>query len=132
LKKGVTFSDGTPLDASAVVANLDIWYAGRRNEGINPIGLFPKTYDRAEAIDATTVTVFFKAPTLGFIPTLGYHGSILISPKTIALPAAQQADLSNDIGSGPFTVASWKEGDSVVLKKRPDYNWAPAALGKQG
>src|SRR6478609_5714333 len=30
LKKGVTFSDGTPLDASAVVANLDIWYAGRR------------------------------------------------------------------------------------------------------
>ena len=47
LKKGVTFSDGTPLDASAVVANLDIWHAGRRNEGINPIGLFPKTYDRA-------------------------------------------------------------------------------------
>ena len=45
LKKGVTFSDGTPLDASAVVANLDIWYAGRRNEGINPIGLFPKTYE---------------------------------------------------------------------------------------
>ena len=43
LKSGVTFSDGTPLDASAVVANLDIWYAGRKSEGINPIGLFPKT-----------------------------------------------------------------------------------------
>src|SRR4051794_34901997 len=132
LKKGVTFSDGTPLDASAVVANLDIWYAGRRNEGINPVGLFPKTYDRAEAVDATTVKVVFKAPTLGFIPTLGYHGSILISSKTIALPAEQQADLSKDIGSGPFVVASWKEGDSVVLKKRADYNWAPAALKHQG
>ncbi len=43
LKSGVTFSDGTPLDASAVVANLDIWHAGRKNEGINPIGLFRKT-----------------------------------------------------------------------------------------
>src|SRR5881409_2552567 len=86
LKKGVTFSDNTPLDASAVVANLDIRYAGRKSDGINPIGLFPKTYERAEAVDATTVKVFFKAPTLGFIPTLGYHGSILISPKTIAQP----------------------------------------------
>jgi peptide/nickel transport system substrate-binding protein len=132
LKKAVTFSDGTALDASAVVANLDIWYAGRRNEGINPIGLFPKTYDRAEAIDATTVRVFFKAPTLGFIPTLGYHGSILISPKTIAQPAAQQADLAKTSGSGPYLVASWKEGDFVKLVKRKDYNWGPAAVGHTG
>lgn len=132
LKKGVTFSDGTPLDASAVVANLDIWYAGRKSEGINPIGLFPKTYLRAEAIDATTVKVFFKAPTLGFIPTLGYHGSILISPKTIAQPAAQQADLSKTSGSGPYLVESWKEGDFVKLVKRKDYNWGPSAVGHTG
>ena len=132
LKKGVTFSDGTPLDASAVVANLDIWYAGRRNEGINPIGLFPKTYSRAEAVDATTVKVFFKAPTLGFIPTLGYHGSILISPKTIAQPAAQQADLAKTSGSGPYRVDSWKEGDFVKLVKRKDYNWGPPAVGHTG
>jgi peptide/nickel transport system substrate-binding protein len=132
LKKGVTFSDGTPLDASAVVANLDIWYAGRRNEGINPIGLFPKTYNRAEAVDATTVKVFFKAPTLGFIPTLGYHGSILISPKTIAQSATQQADLAKTSGSGPYLVDSWKEGDFVKLVKRKDYNWGPAAVGHTG
>jgi peptide/nickel transport system substrate-binding protein len=132
LEKGVTFSDKTPLDAEAVVANLDIWAKGDPARGINPIGLFPKTYDHAEAVDATTVKVFFSATTLGFIPTLGYHGSILISPKTIALPADQQADLSNDIGSGPFVVSSWKEGDSVVLKKRDDYDWAPEALKHQG
>jgi peptide/nickel transport system substrate-binding protein len=132
LKKGVTFSDGTPLDAAAVVANLDIWAKGDPARGINPIGLFPKTYDRSQAVDATTVKVSFNAPTLGFIPTLGYHGSILVSPKTIALPAAEQADLAKDIGSGPFVVASWKEGDSVVLKKRADYNWGPPALNHQG
>lgn len=132
LRDGVTFSDKTPLDAAAVVANLDIWAKGDPARGINPIGLFPKTYDHAEAVDATTVKVFFTAPTLGFIPTLGYHGSILISPKTIALPAEEQADLSKDIGSGPFVVESWKEGDSVVLKKRADYDWAPEALKHQG
>ncbi|MBB4289745.1 peptide/nickel transport system substrate-binding protein [Rhizobium leguminosarum] len=132
LKSGVTFSDGTPLDASAVVANLDIWYAGRKSEGINPIGLFPKTYDHAEAVDASTVKVFFKKPTLGFIPTLGYHGSILISPKTLAQPAAQQADLSKTSGSGPYVVDSWKEGDFVKLVKRKDYNWGPSAVGHTG
>jgi peptide/nickel transport system substrate-binding protein len=132
LKKGVTFSDGTPLDAAAVVANLDIWYGGRRNEGINPIGLFPKTYDRAEVIDASTVRVLFKVPTLGFIPTLGYHGSILMSPKTIAQPVAQQANLSKTSGSGPYVVDSWKEGDFVKLVKRKDYNWGPAAVGQTG
>lgn len=132
LRDGVTFSDRTPLDAAAVVANLDIWAKGDPARGINPIGLFPKTYDHAEAVDPTTVKVFFTAPTLGFIPTLGYHGSILISPKTIALPAEEQADLSKDIGSGPFVVESWKEGDSVVLRKRDDYDWAPEALDHQG
>ena len=132
LKKGVTFSDGTPLDAAAVVANLDIWYAGRKSEGINPIGLFPKTYKSAEAIDASTVKVSFKAPTLGFIPTLGYHGSILISPKTLAQPASQQADLGKTSGSGPYVVESWKEGDFVKLVKRKDYNWGPAAVGYTG
>ena len=132
LKSGGTFSGGEPQDAKAVVANLDIWYAGRKNEGINPIGLFPKTYDHAEAVDATTVKVFFKKPTLGFIPTLGYHGSILISPKTIAQPAGQQADLSKTAGSGPYVVESWKEGDHVTLVKRKDYNWGPAAVGHTG
>ena len=132
LKKGVTFSDGTPLDAAAVVANLDIWYAGRKSDGINPIGLFPKTYDHAEVVDAGTVKVFFRAPTLGFIPTLGYHGSILISPKSLALPAAQQADLGKNAGSGPFVVESWKEGAFVRLVKRKDYQWGPAAVGHTG
>ncbi|MCX8997411.1 ABC transporter substrate-binding protein [Rhizobiaceae bacterium BDR2-2] len=132
LKDGVTFSDGTPLDASAVVANLDIWHAGRGSEGINPIGLFPKTYDRAEVVDPTTVKVFFKAPTLGFIPTLGYHGSILISPKTLAQPGTEQADLGKTSGSGPYLVESWKEGDFVKLVKREDYNWGPPAVGHTG
>ena len=132
LKEGVTFSDGSPVDADAVVANLDMWADGRPDEGINPIGLFPTTYKNAKAVDATTIKVSFSAPTLGFIPTLGYHGSILVSPETLALSADEQADLSNDVGSGPFVVADWKEGDNVVLEKRDDYDWGPEALDHDG
>lgn len=133
LTEGVTFSDGSALDAAAVVANIEIWAKGRPDEGINRIGLFPSAnYVGAEVVDATTVKVSFSAPTLSFIPTLAYHGSILLSPETLALPAEQQADLTQDIGSGPFVVEKVAEGDSVVLKKRDDYDWGPEAVGHEG
>ncbi len=82
------------------MANLDIWHSGRRDDGINPVGLFPKTYDHAEAVDPLTVKVFFKAPTFGFIPTPGYHGSILISPKTLAEVYATRLVRVSKIRSG--------------------------------
>lgn len=133
LKEGVTFSDGSPLDAAAVVANIDYWAHGDPDNGINRIGLFPATnYVGSEATDETTVVVTFSQPTLGFIPTLGYHGSILISPETISGSAEEQADLSRTVASGPFLVESWQEGDNVVLTKREDYAWGPEALGHTG
>ncbi|GAA4671160.1 ABC transporter substrate-binding protein [Frondihabitans cladoniiphilus] len=133
LKKGVTFSDGEKLDAAAVVDNLNIWAKGDPSRGITKVGLFPgSTYVGAVATDDHTVTVDFSAPALGFIPTLGYHGTILLSPKTLALPLDQQADLTKEIGSGPYTVASVEQGEKYVLKKRADYEWGPKALGHTG
>ena len=133
LRKGVTFSDGSPLDAAAIVANLNAWAKGDTTRGVSKVGLFPSgNFVSAEASDAETVKVTFSSSTLGFIATLAYHGCILLSPKTLALPVEAQADLSQEIGSGPFVVKSWKQGDSYVLEKRKDYNWGPAALGHTG
>ncbi len=133
LKKGVTFSDGSPLNAAAVVANLNAWAKGDPGRGISKVGLFPSSnFVKAEATDDSTVKVSFSSPALGFIATLAYHGCILLSPKTLALPVDAQADLTQEIGSGPFVVKSWKQGDSYVLEKRKDYNWGPAALGHTG
>jgi peptide/nickel transport system substrate-binding protein len=132
LKSGVTFSDGEKLDAAAVVANLDYWAKGQPDKGIAPIGLFPKTYTSSEAVDATTVKVSFSEPTLGFIPSLGYAGSTLVAPEALEGSATEQADLSKDFGSGPYTVKSWKSDDNVVLTKRDDYTWGPSATGNTG
>lgn len=133
LKLGVTFSDGTPLNAAAVVENLNAWAKGDPDRGISKVGLFPSgNFVSAKATDDSTVRVSFASPALGFIATLAYHGCILLSPKTLALPVDAQADLGQEIGSGPFVVKSWKQGDSYVLEKRKDYNWGPAALGHTG
>jgi peptide/nickel transport system substrate-binding protein len=41
LKPGVTFSDGTPLNAAAVVDNITLWAKGDPSRGIAKVGLFP-------------------------------------------------------------------------------------------
>jgi peptide/nickel transport system substrate-binding protein len=133
LKPGVTFSDGTPLNAAAVVDNITLWAKGDPSRGIAKVGLFPAIYfEQAKALNTDTVEVDFSKPTLGFIPTLGYHGSILLAPKTLALSVNQQANLTNEIGSGPFVVKSYQTGVSYTLVKRADYNWGPPALGHTG
>jgi peptide/nickel transport system substrate-binding protein len=133
LKPGVTFSDGEPLNAAAVVDNITLWAKGDPSRGIAKVGLFPALYfEKATAVNTDTVEVDFSKPTLGFIPTLGYHGSILLAPKTLALPVNQQANLLNEIGSGPFVVKSYQTGVSYTLERRADYNWGPAALGHTG
>jgi peptide/nickel transport system substrate-binding protein len=133
LKPGVTFSDGEPLNAAAVVDNIDLWAKGDASRGIAKVGLFPSIYfEKAVAVNSDTVEVDFSKPTLGFIPTLGYHGCILLAPKTLAMSVNQQANLSNEIGSGPFVVKSFQTGVSYTLARRKDYNWGPAALGHTG
>jgi peptide/nickel transport system substrate-binding protein len=133
LKPGVTFSDGEPLNAAAVVDNITLWAKGDPSRGIAKVGLFPALYfEKALAVNTDTVEVDFSKPTLGFIPTLGYHGSILLSPKTLALSVNQQANLRSEIGSGPFVVKSYQTGVSYTLVRRADYNWGPPALGHTG
>ncbi|MEV4419783.1 ABC transporter substrate-binding protein [Patulibacter sp. NPDC049589] len=133
IKPGVTFSDGEKLDAEAVVQNLNVWARGDKAKGVSKVGLFPAlNYQGAKAVDDQTVEVSFSKPTLGFIPTLGYHGSILLSPKTLDKSVGQQADLRANIGSGPFVVKSYKKGVQAVLVKRKDYTWGPPALKHTG
>ena len=133
LKPGVTFSDGsrsTPPPSSTTSPS------GPR---ATPAAASPRwdcsprsTSRSAKAVNSTTVEVDFSKPTLGFIPTLGYHGSILLSPKTLALSVNQQANLTNEIGSGPFVVKSYQTGVSYTLVRRADYDWGPPALGHTG
>ncbi|MGD0699659.1 MAG: ABC transporter substrate-binding protein [Trebonia sp.] len=133
LKSGVTFSDGEPLNAAAVVDNITLWAKGDPSRGIAKVGLFPALYfEQAKAVNTDTVEVDFSKPTLGFIPTLGYHGSILLAPKTLALSVNKQANLLDEIGSGPFVVKSYQTGVSYTLVKRADYDWGPPALGHTG
>lgn len=131
IRKGVTFSDGTPLDAAAVAKNYDTF--GRGNKDLKlPVSEVINNYDRSEVIDSHTVKFYFKKPSPGFLQGTSVIGSGLVSLSTLALPYEALGDATKIVGSGPFVVASETLGRELTLKARTDYNWGPAKHEHQG
>jgi peptide/nickel transport system substrate-binding protein len=131
LRKGVTFSDGTPLDANAVAKNYDTF--GRGNKDLKqPVSEVINNYDHSEVIDAETVKFLFKKPSPGFLQGTSVIGSGLVSLKTLGLPFEQLGDATKIIASGPFVVTSETLGKDLTLKARDDYKWGPQKLTHQG
>ena len=131
LRPGVTFSDGTPVDAAAVAKNYDTFGLGNK-ELKQPVSEVLNNYDHSEVIDPLTVKFTFKKPSPGFLQGTSVIGSGLVSLKTLELPFEQLGDATKIIGSGPFLVESEKLGKELNLKVREDYNWGPAKLEHQG
>jgi peptide/nickel transport system substrate-binding protein len=129
LKPGVKFTDGTPLDAAAVADNFDYW----ENKGGNStakVSIDPY-YKSAKALDATHVQIELTAPYTPFLTliTQGYFG---IQSPTALKNRSKQENCEKPIGSGAFTVAEWKHGQEVILKKNPDYTSWPATAKHEG
>lgn len=131
IRDGVTFSDGTPLDANAVAKNYDTYGLG--NPALKqPVSEVFNNYDHSEVVDPHTVRFFFKKPSPGFLQGTSVIGAGLVSLSTLAKPFDQLGSATNIIGSGPFVVAKEELGKEVDLKARPDYKWGPEASKNQG
>ncbi len=106
LRNKVTFTDGTPLDADAVVDSVQRYITeyGYKADILksNPTSM--------KATDKRTVTFVFNTPWATF-PNLMASG-----PGLIVAPAAYQ-DLKKfePIGAGPFTLDSQRPGEKPVL-----------------
>ncbi|WP_065372854.1 TIGR04028 family ABC transporter substrate-binding protein [Ensifer adhaerens] len=131
IRPGVTFSDGTPLDAAAVAKNYDVFGLG--NKALkHPVSEVINNYERSEVIDPLTVKFYFKRPSPGFLQGTSVIGSGLVAASTLSLPFEELGDATRIIGSGPFVVESETIGKELNLKAREDYVWGPAKLEHQG
>ncbi len=112
LREGVTFHDGSALDADAVVASLERF--------LDPAATRPGRFVLAAissvtAVDATTVDVVTAAP---FAPLLAH----LAHPVTAIVPVAHSETLARQpIGSGPYQFVNWVDNSEVVLRAYPGY-----------
>jgi peptide/nickel transport system substrate-binding protein len=131
LRDGVTFSDGSKLDATAVARNYDTFGLGNKNLHL-PVSEVINNYDHSEVIDPLTVKFVFRKPAPGFLQGTSVIGSGLVSLATLSRPYDELGDAKAIIGSGPFVVASEVLGKQLELVRRADYNWGPKALAHQG
>ncbi|MBP1131171.1 peptide/nickel transport system substrate-binding protein [Serratia sp. PL17] len=131
LRPGVTFSDGTPLDANAVAKNFDTYGLGNKERRL-PVSEVINNYDRSEVIDSLTVKFYFKRSSPGFLQGTATIGSGLVSLSTLNRNYDELGDARHIIGSGPFVVSGETLGREVDLSVRKDYRWGPTKLAQQG
>ncbi|WP_198168225.1 ABC transporter substrate-binding protein [Herbidospora yilanensis] len=133
LRKGVTFSDGTPLDAQVVADNFTklaelITLAKSDTLVLNALNSFQS----AEAVDPSTVRLTFKLPELGFLRNASDPYLAILSQATLAKTPEQRC-AGELVGTGPFVFDKIVKDKSIVLKRRDDYNWSAAGVaGHQG
>jgi peptide/nickel transport system substrate-binding protein len=131
IRPGVTFSDGTALDAEAVKANLDVLGKGLEKAQLQPNVDF-SAYKSTQVVDEDTVKVQLKSADANFLRATSSVAAGLVSPKTLELDNAGQSDIKQISGSGPFVYESEKPDEEIVLVKRADYAWAPETAQNQG
>jgi len=129
LKPGVKFSDGTPLNAQAVVDNFNYWTNPKTANGDVDAFIGPY-FKSAVATGPLTVQVNLLKPYAPLLSTLsqGYDG--ILSPKGLARGVA--ANCTDPIGSGPFIIQKWNHGQNIIFVRNPHYNSAPANALHQG
>lgn len=117
LRNDVKFTDGTALNAAAVVKNFEYAQKAKTPGECN-------TYisgATATAKDDTTVDIALSAPSVGFMTDLGTCASFIVNPKALENPDSLK---TTPAGSGPYTLdPSSVAGQKWVFKRNADY-WA--------
>lgn len=119
LHPGVRFHDGSACDAEAVKWSME---RVARGEPRSPHAWKFDQLDRIEIIDPLTVKLVMKRP-YAFLP-VALTGATGRAGTIVSRQAVEKYGRDfgrNPVGTGPFRFVSWRENDSIVLEKNPDY-----------
>ena len=139
LREGVTFHDGSELDADDVVFSL------QRSVDLNhPQGaaFLISSIESMEATDERTVVVTIAEPNITFLSRLNYTVAAILPSDGDAYPvpdaaidvedpdaaAAEADEFVNEatiVGTGPYEMTDYQEGVSVTLERNENY-WGDA------
>ncbi|UOA25440.1 ABC transporter substrate-binding protein [Pseudosulfitobacter sp. DSM 107133] len=121
LHDGVTFHDGTTMDAEDVKFSLD---RARAEDSVNAQkGLFAGIADVA-VVDPLTVKVTLSEPNGNFLFNMAWGDAVIVAPESI------ENIKQTPIGTGAFKFVNWVQGDKIELERNDAY-WGDApALAK--
>jgi peptide/nickel transport system substrate-binding protein len=125
LRSDITWHDGEPFTSADVKFTFELIKDG----SLGAYAQWLTGMTGVETPDDQTAVVSFDAPQ-AFNPGL----AIPIVPEHIwsAVPADELKKFPNDtpVGTGPYRLVEWKQGETVTLERNPDW-WGDAPAAKR-
>lgn len=114
LRQGITFNNGNKLIADDVIFNFEQWLDPAIGSSMTSLlSYLSKT--GIERVDDYTIRLHLNEPQIG-VPEHLFHYPALILPRRF------EGDfLKQPLGTGPFTLNEYREGERAVFKRRSDY-----------
>ncbi len=130
LRQNVKFTDGTPWNADAALAEIDRVtnksnpYYVYNQPGISSFADFTwPMVTGSEKIDDNTIRLTLKAPNSPFLADLAMVWSGMMSPAAVKEYGFKVSD--HPVGTGPYKLVDWVRNDHVTLEANKDY-WGGA------
>ncbi len=135
LQEGVTFHDGTPFNADAVMFNFERWWDTENpfNLGADQFIYWDYMFQGfkgdensilagIEKVDDMTVKLILSRPNASLLNTLTMENFRFASPTAVE----EQGDIYGTaeglaVGTGPFKVEEWVKEDHLTLARNDDY-----------
>ncbi|MGL3805437.1 ABC transporter substrate-binding protein [Paeniglutamicibacter sp. R2-26] len=117
IREGITFTDGTALDAAAVKANFEHLLDPKTASSTGYLAL--GKIKTMKALDASTLELKLSTPDNSLLESFSMPWVAIESPT--ALKRSQEENCAAPVGTGPFKVESWKKQDSVSLVRNDGY-----------
>ena len=114
LRSGVTFSDGTPVNAAAVKANLD--YAKTASPAAQQNAYIAAL--TTTVINSTTLKVVSPTPEPDLLTDFATGGGFIVNPKALKDPSVLTA---SPAGSGPYVLSASVPGQQWTFTRRKGY-----------
>jgi len=110
LRPGVTFHDGSPLDADVLVANIEALRSSvLTGQALKPVTGTSKVSDMAVAVTCSEPLVPFPhylATQIGYV---------------IGMAQLESQSSTKPVGTGPFSLVSWEPNDHLTVTRNKHY-----------
>ena len=119
LRDGVTFHDGTVMDAEDVKFSLD---RARAEDSTNAQKALYAGITDVTVLDPLTVQLSLAEPNGSMLFNLAWGDAVIVAPESI------ETIKTAPVGTGAFKFVNWVQGDKIDIARNPDYWGTPALL----